>query len=148
MNARVMRGKIHSSHGGRKAYLNFELKDHRPPEAARLWRVLDFKVQIRSGRPSDEWDRVAGAALNFPCGGEAGPSILNPERREGEIPFAQDEGSCPVQVFVDRIDTRACRIAISKFFMQSFWLRRVEFLLPLSQGPYIQNDKADLERCQ
>jgi hypothetical protein len=23
-----LRGKIHSSHGGRKAYLNFELKDH------------------------------------------------------------------------------------------------------------------------
>jgi hypothetical protein len=24
---RARRGKIHSSHGGRKAYLNFELKD-------------------------------------------------------------------------------------------------------------------------
>jgi hypothetical protein len=39
----------HSSHGGRKAYLNFELKDHRPPEAAALRAVLDFKVQIGSG---------------------------------------------------------------------------------------------------
>jgi hypothetical protein len=40
-------GKTHSSLGGRKAYLNFELKDLRRPEAARLWRVLEFKVQIR-----------------------------------------------------------------------------------------------------
>jgi hypothetical protein len=37
---RVLREKNHSSHGGRKAYLNFELKDQRPPEAARLRRVL------------------------------------------------------------------------------------------------------------
>jgi hypothetical protein len=44
----MMRGKIHSLHGGRKAYLNFELKDRRPLEAARLWRVLDFKVQVRA----------------------------------------------------------------------------------------------------
>jgi hypothetical protein len=44
----MMRGKIHSLHGGRKAYLNFELKDHRPLEAARLWRVLDFKDQVRA----------------------------------------------------------------------------------------------------
>jgi hypothetical protein len=35
-----------SSLGGKKAYLNFELKDLRPPAAARLWRALDFKVQI------------------------------------------------------------------------------------------------------
>jgi hypothetical protein len=27
-----LRGKIHSSLGGRKAYLNFELKDRRRPE--------------------------------------------------------------------------------------------------------------------
>ena len=30
-----------------RAYLNFEVKDLRRPEAARLWRVLEFKVQIR-----------------------------------------------------------------------------------------------------
>jgi hypothetical protein len=30
-------------HGGRKAYLVFELKDHGPPEAAALRAVLDFK---------------------------------------------------------------------------------------------------------
>jgi len=34
-----------------KAYPNFELKDHGRPEAARLRRALDFKVQIRSGQP-------------------------------------------------------------------------------------------------
>jgi hypothetical protein len=60
-----LRKKIHSSHGGKKAYLNFELKDHGQPEAARPWRVLDFKVQIRSDLPSDEWGRVAGAALDI-----------------------------------------------------------------------------------
>jgi hypothetical protein len=27
INGRVLRGKTHSSHGDRKAYLNFELKD-------------------------------------------------------------------------------------------------------------------------
>ncbi len=62
MSARLVRGKIHSSHGGRKAYLNIELKDHGRPEAARLRRVLDFKVQMRSGLPCDEWVDVAGAA--------------------------------------------------------------------------------------
>jgi len=60
---REPREKNHSSHGGRKAYLNFELKDRRPPEAAALRAVLDFKVQTRSGRPCDEWEGVAGAAL-------------------------------------------------------------------------------------
>jgi hypothetical protein len=41
-----MRGKIHSSHGGRKAYLNFELKDRRPPEAARQSKsdLSDFDI--------------------------------------------------------------------------------------------------------
>ncbi|WGJ15604.1 hypothetical protein QEV83_04865 [Methylocapsa sp. D3K7] len=29
-----------------RAYLTFEVKDLRPPEAARLWRVLEFKGQI------------------------------------------------------------------------------------------------------
>jgi hypothetical protein len=62
LSQRVVRGKNHSSLGGRKAYLNFELKDRRRPEAARLWRVLDFKVQTRSGLPCDEWVGVAGAA--------------------------------------------------------------------------------------
>jgi hypothetical protein len=30
-----------------RAHLNFEVKDLRRPEAARLWRVLEFKPQIR-----------------------------------------------------------------------------------------------------
>jgi hypothetical protein len=37
-----------SSHGGRKAHLNFELKDLRPSQ------ILDFEVQMRSGLPCDE----------------------------------------------------------------------------------------------
>jgi len=31
-------------------------------------RVLDFKVQIRSGLPCDEWEAVAGPALSFSRG--------------------------------------------------------------------------------
>jgi len=58
-----LRGKIHSSHGGRKAHLNFELKGLRPPEAARVWRVLDFKVQMRSGLPCEKWEGAAVAGL-------------------------------------------------------------------------------------
>jgi hypothetical protein len=59
------RGKTYSSLGGRKAYLNFELKD--APKARRLRRskILDFKVQIRSGRPRDEWEGAAWAADFF-----------------------------------------------------------------------------------
>jgi len=30
-----------------RAHLNVEVKDLRPPEAARLWRVREFKVQMR-----------------------------------------------------------------------------------------------------
>ena len=43
---RAWRGKIHSSHGGRKAYLNFELKDRRRPEAARQSKsdLSDFDI--------------------------------------------------------------------------------------------------------
>jgi hypothetical protein len=29
------------------SHLNHEVKDRRPPEVARPWRVLEFKVQIR-----------------------------------------------------------------------------------------------------
>jgi hypothetical protein len=77
-----LRGKIHSSPGGTKAYLHFELKD--APKARRQSKsdlsdldisnadlgnsrdrvrsqILDFKVQIRSGPPCDEWEGVAGA---------------------------------------------------------------------------------------
>jgi len=61
-----LRRKIHSSHGGQKAHLNFELKDHGRPQAARLWRVLDFKVQMRSSQPRDEWERVAEGRWLFP----------------------------------------------------------------------------------
>ena len=28
-------------------------------------RVLDFKVQIRSGQPRDEWESLAGSAIPF-----------------------------------------------------------------------------------
>ncbi|PZR83662.1 MAG: hypothetical protein DLM68_14005 [Hyphomicrobiales bacterium] len=58
--SRFMRTKTHSSLGGRKAHLHFELKD--APKARRLWRsqILDFRVQMRSAQPSDEWDGVAG----------------------------------------------------------------------------------------
>jgi hypothetical protein len=80
---RRLRGNTHSSHGGRKAYLNFELKVHWLLEAARQSKsdlsdfdivnadlrngrdrcaVLDFKVQIRSGLPCDERGG-AGVAL-------------------------------------------------------------------------------------
>jgi hypothetical protein len=52
----------HSSHGGRKAYLNFELKDAPEPRGFRPSQILDFKVQIHSGQPCDEWEAVAGAA--------------------------------------------------------------------------------------
>jgi hypothetical protein len=54
-----MREETHSSHGGGKTHLNFELKDLRPPEAAVLRAVLDFEVQMRSGLPCDEWECVA-----------------------------------------------------------------------------------------
>jgi len=60
-----LRKETHSSHGGGKAYLNFELKDLRPPEAAALRAVLDFKVQILSGLPCDEWDGVARGGPSF-----------------------------------------------------------------------------------
>jgi hypothetical protein len=63
---RVLRGKIHSSLGGRKAHPDFELKDHRPPEAAALRAVLDFKVRIRSGLPCGEWASAAEAAALWP----------------------------------------------------------------------------------
>jgi hypothetical protein len=41
-----LRGKTHSSHGGRKAHLTFELKDLRPPEAARHLKsdLSDFNI--------------------------------------------------------------------------------------------------------
>jgi hypothetical protein len=61
---------FHSLHGGRKAYLDFELKDRWPPKAARLWRVLDFKIQIGSGRPSmnDIFRASARASYSSPRG--------------------------------------------------------------------------------
>jgi hypothetical protein len=65
LSQRTWRGKNHSSHGGGKAYLDFELKDRRRPEVARFQRVLDFKVQIRSTLPCDEWGGAAGAAMSF-----------------------------------------------------------------------------------
>jgi hypothetical protein len=57
--------KNHSSHGGRKAYLNFELKDAPKARGLQPSQILDFKFQIRSGQPCDEWGGVAGAANCF-----------------------------------------------------------------------------------
>jgi len=57
-----LRGKTHSSHGGRKAHLSFELKDAPKARGLRPSQILDFKVQIRSGLPCDEWEDVAGTA--------------------------------------------------------------------------------------
>jgi hypothetical protein len=56
-----LRGKIHSSHGGRKAHLNFELKDAPEARGLRPSQILDFKIQIGSGLPCDEWEGVAWA---------------------------------------------------------------------------------------
>ena len=61
----MLRGKTHSSLGGRKAYLNFELKDAPKARGLRPSQILDFKVQIRSGLPCDEWEAVAGAAYSL-----------------------------------------------------------------------------------
>jgi hypothetical protein len=47
----VLRGKTHSSLGGRKAHLNFELKDAPESRGLRPSQILDFKVQIPSGLP-------------------------------------------------------------------------------------------------
>ena len=47
-SGRALRGKTHSSHGGGKAYLNFELKDTPKARGLRPSQILDFKVQIRS----------------------------------------------------------------------------------------------------
>jgi hypothetical protein len=58
-----VRAKIHSSRGGRKAHLNSELKDAPKARGLRPSQILDFKVQIRSGQPCDEWEDVAGAAV-------------------------------------------------------------------------------------
>jgi hypothetical protein len=39
--------------------LNFEVKDLRPPEGARLWRVLEFKVRMRFS--------AAARTMDFPA---------------------------------------------------------------------------------
>lgn len=57
--ARIVRSKIHSSLGGRKAHLNFELKDAPEARGLRPSQILDFKVQLRSGLPCDEWRSMA-----------------------------------------------------------------------------------------
>jgi hypothetical protein len=62
---RVSRTKSHSSHGGRKAHLNFELKDAPNARGLRPSQILDFKVQIRSGQPCVEWERAAGGAISY-----------------------------------------------------------------------------------
>jgi hypothetical protein len=60
-----LRKETHSSHGGRKAHLNFELKDAPEARGLRPSQILDFKAQMRSGLPRDEWEGVAGAATAF-----------------------------------------------------------------------------------
>jgi hypothetical protein len=42
-----LRKETHSTHGGRKAYLNFELKDAPKARGLRPSQILDFKVQMR-----------------------------------------------------------------------------------------------------
>lgn len=44
-HGRAKRGKIHSSHGGRKAYLNFELKDHDRQRGRRFAPSLTSKFR-------------------------------------------------------------------------------------------------------
>jgi hypothetical protein len=46
ISRRVLRGKIYSSLGGRKAHLDFELKDQRPPEAVHQSKsdLSDFDI--------------------------------------------------------------------------------------------------------
>jgi hypothetical protein len=71
--------KNHSSLGGRKAHLNFELKD--APKARGLVSILDFKVQIRSGQPHDERNGVTTEAIPL-IDGAAGkrPQSDRPQR--------------------------------------------------------------------
>ena len=52
---RALRGKIHSSHGGRKAYLNFELKDH-GPNRSRLLPRSALKMS-KSDKSDFDWRR-------------------------------------------------------------------------------------------
>jgi len=87
-----LRGKTHSSLCGQKAYLNFEVKDaHRsrllPRPALMVSKsgkpisigarpsavmILEFKVQIRSGQPCDEWENMAGRPLSKELSKEQG----------------------------------------------------------------------------
>jgi hypothetical protein len=54
--ARALRGKTHSSHGGRKAYLNFELKDaHR----SRLLSRSAFRMS-KLDRSNFDWRAASG----------------------------------------------------------------------------------------
>jgi hypothetical protein len=70
-----MRGKIHSSLGGSKAYLSFELKDHDRRRRRRYAPSLTSKLRYARGQPCDEWEAAAGAAVDYArqrCGtGEA-----------------------------------------------------------------------------
>lgn len=52
--------------GGRKAHPDFELKDLRRPKTARLWRVLDFKIRMRSGQPCNECGGVGDGPTYSP----------------------------------------------------------------------------------
>src|SRR5208337_2892583 len=50
-----MRGKIHSSHGGRKAYLNFELKDAPKARGLRPSRSLTSKFRYARVSRAMNW---------------------------------------------------------------------------------------------
>jgi hypothetical protein len=102
-----LRGKIHLSHGGRKAHLGFELKDAPKARGLRPSQILDFKIQTRSGQPCDEWGGVAGAASNLSNAGNM-PIYGRCPQLAGEMQLCPH---FPLPMFVrmdnlDRITTR------------------------------------------
>ena len=68
----------------KNAHLTFELKDAPKARGLRPSQILDFKVQIRSGLPCDEWDGVAGAALPL-IGGAPEDRLEGRAQREREF---------------------------------------------------------------
>jgi hypothetical protein len=67
ISGRILRGKTHSSDGGRKAYLNFELKDHGRNRSRLLPRPA-FEMS-KSDKSDFDWPRAYGASLTskFRC---------------------------------------------------------------------------------
>jgi hypothetical protein len=62
---RRLRGKTHSSHGGRKAHLNFEVKDLRRPEAARQSKSDLSDFDIVNADLGNSRDRIASLTSKF-----------------------------------------------------------------------------------